>query len=201
MLPPTVGTASPRATDSPITQLLSAANNGDPAATADLMSALHHELRAMAAAQTARDKPGVGPQATTIVQEVYLRIFGNGPVDFANRRHFFAAAAETMRRIRIDDARKRKRDKRGGGKTPVSLDGEIENRIAADDTDVDLLLGVDEALERLAAEAPRPAKVVEMRYFAGLSVDETAAAMDISARTVDMDWAFARAWLHRELSK
>jgi RNA polymerase sigma factor (TIGR02999 family) len=136
-------------------------------------------------------------QTTVLVSEAYLRLVGDADVQWANRRHFFAAAARAMRRIRIDDARKRQRLKRGGGR-PV---GQLEDDPAAFDQDATELLAIDEALSKLEKADPRKAEVVMLRYFAGLSVEETAAALDIAPRTVDSEWRFAKVWLHRELSK
>ncbi len=150
----------------------------------------------MAAGQLAVEQPGATLQPTVLVHEAFLRLAGGADGQFQNRRHFFAAAACAMRRIRIDDARRRKRQKRGGGVAGRSLD---EAPPVFDD-DPDLMIALDDALDRLRTIDPRKVEVVEHRYFVGLTIDEAAAAMGVSPRTVDADWRFARAWLHRELN-
>ncbi len=182
---------------SPLTELLAAVSDGDPAAQGKLWSAIYGELRRVAQQQMAGETPGRTLQPTALVHEAYFRLFGDKKVQWANRRHFFAAAAEAMRRIRVDDARIRNRLKRGGGEQP----GAILDAPAVFDQDPIEMLAVDEALDRLGQTDARKAQVVKLRYFAGLTVDECAAVLEVSPRTVDKDWAFARAWLHRELSK
>lgn len=135
-------------------------------------------------------------QTTMLVNEAYLRLVGGGDVAWESRRHFFAAAAEAMRRIRIDAARRRGRAKRGGGRKRVGLDETLATG-RADPLD---LIAIDEALGTLEAENPRPAEVVKLRFFAGLGVEDTAAALGVSPRTVELDWRYARAWLHKALS-
>lgn len=135
--------------------------------------------------------------STSLVHEAFIKLTGGQPLRFDNRRHFFGAAANVMMQIRIDDAKARKRKKRGGGQRPISLDCEP----AADEQGPEEVLAIKELLDRLASIDQRKAEVVKFRYFAGLSVDETAEAMGISPRTVDSDWQFAKAWLHRELKK
>jgi len=180
-----------------VTQLLFAAGKGDATAANRLWSAVYDELHRLARGQLAREGRGCALDSTSLVHEAYLRLVGSEPVEWENRRHFFGAAARAMRQIRVDDARKRGRVKRGGEHRPSPLNAEPP--IFSDDpTEV---LAVDEALKTLEQTAPRQAQVVMLRYFAGLSVDETAAAMNISPRTVDAEWRFARAWLHREFSK
>ncbi len=181
----------------PVTQLLVAAGRGDAAAADRLWSAVYDELRRVARCQLAREGPGCTLDSTSLVHEAFLRLTGDEPIEWANRRHFFGAAARAMRRIRVDDARKRGRFKRGGGQQPELSN---EEPPVFDDDPVEVL-AVDEALQNLEHTAPRQAEVVMLRYFAGLSVDETAGALDVSPRTVDYEWRFARAWLHRELSK
>ena len=178
-----------------VTQLLSAAACGESAAAEALWQAVYAELRRMAVGQLAAEGVGRTLQPTALVHEVFLKLVGAEAGPFENRRHFFAAAGRAMRCIRIDDARRRKRLKRGGGEAANSL----EHDPPVFDDDPDLVLAVDEALERLRAIDPRRVEVVELRYFAGLSVDETAAAMGVSPRTVDSHWRFARAWLHQQL--
>ncbi len=203
----------------PITQLLAAAGQGDQAAQNQLWSAIYDELHRLAQCQMAGEAHGRTMQPTSLVHEAYLRLIGDEAVQWANRRHFFAAAAKAMRRIRVDDARKRKRLKRGGGRRQVPLDeqgvvgkgfpqGVVREGIHAPagrgtpgyDPDPAEMLAVDEALSKLEQEDPRKAEVVMLRYFAGLTGDETAQALGLSPRTVDSEWRFAKAWLHRELS-
>lgn len=182
------------ATDSnPVTELLCAAAGGDAAAQGRLWEVIYRELHRVARSQLAND--GCGLQATTLVHEVYLRLVG--AASFENRRHFFAAAANAMRRIRVDYARMRKALKRGAGRRPADLDGGV---LPVEADDPAALLALDEALARLEAEDAAAAEVVLLRYFAGLSIDETAETMGVSPRTVDMRWKYARAWLRRELS-
>jgi RNA polymerase sigma factor (TIGR02999 family) len=181
----------------PITQLLDAAGQGDAAAANRLWSAVYDELHRLALTQLAQEGPGYPLQTTDLVDEAYVRLIGDGPVEWANRRHFFAAAATAMRRILVDDARKRGRQKRGGGQTPEPLLDEPP----APGWDPVLVLAIDEALAKLEQADPPRAELVMLRYFAGLSIDETAAALGVSPRTVDTGWRFAKAWLHRELSK
>lgn len=180
----------------PVTQLLVAVGRGDAGAREELWTVIYEELRAMARRQLAAEAGGT-LQPTTLVHEAYLRLTADEDVRWENRRHFFAAAAQAMRRIRIDDARKRKRLKRGGGAKP----GPLQEAPPVFDQDPTEVLAVDEALTRLEREAPRKAEVVMLRYFVGLTVDETAEALGLSPKTVDNDWRIARAWLHGELSK
>ena len=158
---------------------------------------MYDELRKLAAARLAGEAPGNTLNATALVHEAYLRLVG--PADAArwdNRGHFFAAAAEAMRRILVEAARRKKREKHGGDRNRVDLGAA---QPAAPDARHDLV-ALDAALTRLAAEDPQAAKLVELRHFTGLSVAEAAQALGISPRTADRVWAFARAWLHRELS-
>lgn len=182
---------------SPITQLLFSASRGDEHAASRLWSAVYEELHRLAKAQLAREGAGCAMQTTSLVNEAYLRLVGKEPVEWANRRHFFGAAAKAMRRILVDDARNRRSLKRGAGRRLASMHHEPA-MLASDFAEI---LALDEALQGLEQHDARRAEVVMLRYFAGLSVDETAAAMGLSARTVDSEWRFARAWLHRALSK
>ena len=179
-----------------VTQLLEAVGKGDGAANERLWRLLHTELHRLASRQLAREGPGA-MQTTSLIQEAFIKLTDGQPVQFSNRRHFFGAAANVMRQIRIDDARTRKRLKRGGGHRPIPLDREP----AVNEPDPAEILAINELVDRLAAMDPRKAEVVKFRYFAGLSVDETAEAMGISPRTVDSEWQFAKAWLHREMKK
>jgi RNA polymerase sigma factor (TIGR02999 family) len=179
----------------PVTQLLAAVGRGDGGASEKLWALIYEELRAVARHQLAGEDSAGTLQPTALVHEAFLRLTGGGGVQWANRRHFFAAAAKAMHRIRIDDARRRKRLKRGGGRRP----GVLGEGPAIFDQDPDEVLAIDEALGRLKQEEPRAAEVVLLRYFAGLTVNETAEALGVSGRTVKSDWQFARTWLHREL--
>jgi RNA polymerase sigma factor (TIGR02999 family) len=181
----------------PITQLLDAAAHGDSAALNRLWSSVYEELHQLARAQLAQESPGCSLQPTSLVSEAYLRLIGDGHVEWENRRHFFAAAAKAMRRILVDDARKRGRLKHGGGQPP----GPLPDGLPTPERDPAKVLAIDEALQKLEQTDPARAEIVMLRYFAGLSIDETAAALGVSPRTVDTEWRFARAWLHRELSK
>ena len=180
-----------------ITHLLAAASGGDEAAQRKLWDVLYGELRRLAHRQVTAEPPGRAHQTTSLVHEAYLRLLANEDVEWANRRHFFAAAAQIMREIRVDDARRRRRLKRGGGKVPSPLKEEP----AVFEREPSEVLAIHEALDRLAGEHERRAEVVKMRYFAGISIDECASALGVSPRTVDSDWRLAKAWLHRELSK
>jgi RNA polymerase sigma factor (TIGR02999 family) len=176
-----------------LTRLLDAAATGDRRAAADLLPLVYGELRALAAARLAAERPGDTLQPTALVHEAYLRLVG--PADAArwdSRGHFFAAAAEAMRRILVERARRKAGPARGGRLTRRELDAE---QPAAVDRGAERLLALDEALDRLAALEPRAAAVVKLRYFAGLTVPEAAAALGIAPRTADADWAYARAWL------
>jgi RNA polymerase sigma factor (TIGR02999 family) len=168
----------------------------------DLLAEVYAELRRLAAAQLAREAPGQTLQPTALVHEAYLRLVPLAPAESpgtqsVERNRFLAAAATAMRRILIDRARARKAQKRGGGRGRADVD---PDQVAAPERPDDLL-ALDEALTRLAEKDPRKVRLVELRYFAGLTLDEAAAALDISPATADRDWAFARAWLHRELSR
>ena len=181
----------------PVTQLLVAAGQGDAAAADRLWSTVYDELRRLARGQLAREHSGCSLDSTSLVHEAYLRLVGREPIEWANRRHFFAAAARAMRHIRVEDARRRGRFKRGGGRQASPLTDEPP---IFDDDPVEVL-AIDEALRNLEKVSPRQAEIVMLRYFAELSVDDTAEALGVSPRTVDYEWRFARAWLHRELSR
>ncbi len=177
---------------SDVTRILSAIEQGDGQAAEQLLPLVYDELRKLAAAKLANEKPGQTLQATALVHEAYIRLVDTDQAQHWNSRgHFFAAAAEAMRRILLNRARDKGRLKRGGQLRRVDLD-KIE--LATDAPDEDLL-ALDEALERLAEENQECANLVEMRFFAGLSVEEAGTAMGISARTARRHWAYARAWL------
>jgi RNA polymerase sigma-70 factor (ECF subfamily) len=187
--------------DSPgkqITELLDAASQGDAEAHQTLWSLIYTELHTLAKRQMVSEKPGRTLQPTALVHEAYMRLLGNGAAEWANRRQFFAAAANVMRHIRVDDARMRKRLKRGGGEQPREL---IEGLAAVFEQDPTEVLAVDEALKRLQEKDHRKAEIVQLRYFAGMTVDETAAALEVSSSTVEKEWRLAKAWLYRELAK
>ena len=178
-----------------ITQILQTASNGDPKAAEHLWMMVYDELRAIARQQLAHESPGQTLQTTALVNEAYLRLIGDEQVQWENRRHFFGAAAQAMRRIRVDAARRRKRLKRGGDWKRIAA----EEGVPVTDENPDLILAVDEAVDRLEAMDARRAEVVKLRFFAGLRVEDVATALGVSPRTVELDWQFARAWLHREL--
>jgi RNA polymerase sigma factor (sigma-70 family) len=202
-----------------VTRLLVAIDRGDPSATDDLFPIVYDELRRLAAAKLARESPGQTLQATALVHEAYLRLLGGerhdrsesgdtpvesrAPADrsespaWQSRGHFFAAAAEAMRRILVEQARRKHRIKRGGDRVRVELEvAEIAVEPPSDD-----ILALDEALAKLESEHKTKAEVVKLRYFAGLTIEDTAAALGISTPTVKRYWAYARAWLLREISK
>ncbi|HKA05818.1 MAG TPA: ECF-type sigma factor [Gemmataceae bacterium] len=172
-----------------VTQLLDAAAAGDRRAAAELLPVVYDELRKLAAARMAREAPGHTLDATGLVHEVYLRLVGGQRFD--HRGHFFAAAAEAMRRILVESARRKATQKRGREGERVDLDPE---RFAAPDRPDDLL-ALDEALGQLAESEPQVAELVKLRYFTGLSIPDAAEALGVSPRTADAWWAFARAWL------
>ena len=176
-----------------LTLLLKAACSGDPQAHSRLYEAVYAELRRLARANFRRESPGHTLQPTALVNEAFLRL---APAcSFENRRHFFGAAAEAMRRILVDHARQRGAGKRGGGLERVTLSGVDVSR---DDALVDVL-AVDSALTELGASRPRLAELVSLRCFAGMSIEEAAQALDVSQATAKRDWAFARAWLAERL--
>ena len=181
---------------SEVTRILSAVEQGDPRAAEQLLPLVYDELRKLAAQKLAQEKPGQTLQATALVHEAYLRLVGNGEEPhWDNRRHFFAAAAEAMRRILVENARRKQTHKHGGGQQRQDLDAEA---LVASEPNVDLL-ALDTALHRLAESDPLKAKLVELRYFAGLTGDEAAAALGMSASSADRLWVYTRAWLRREL--
>ena len=176
-----------------VTRMLNAIRTGEASASSELMTVLYTELRRIAAAKMAREQPGQTLQATALVHEAWLRL---GDDVFESRAHFFSAAAEAMRRILIESARRKSSAKRGARAEHCNID-EIE--IAAPLEDEDEMFAVNDALDRLAAYDPRKADLVKLRYFAGFSVEEAAEVLGVSVRTAARDWDFARAWLHREI--
>ncbi len=181
--------------ETPVTQLLAAVGQGDHLAAERLWGLIYEELRAIARRQMAGEASASALQPTALVNEAYLRLTANEDVQWENRRHFFAAAAKSMRQIRVDDARKRKRLKRGGGQRPRSL----EREPAVFDQDPVEVLAVDEALRLLEQKHPRKAEVVVQRYFVGLTVEECAEVLGLAISTIEKDWHFARSWLRRAL--
>jgi len=181
---------------SDVTRILSAIEAGDPHAAAQLLPLVYDELRGLAAARLAEERPGQTLQATALVHEAYLRLLGDDPEQpWDNRGHFFASAAEAMRRILVENARRKRGLKHGGGRQRQPLD---PNCIAAPEA-ADDLLALDEALTRLAAAEPEVAELVKLRYFAGLTIPQAAAQLQISPRTADAWWSYAKAWFQAAL--
>jgi RNA polymerase sigma factor (TIGR02999 family) len=182
---------------SEVTRILSAIEDGDPHAAAQLLPLVYDELRSLAAQRLAQEKPGQTLQPTALVHEAYLRLVGAGQADhWDGRSHFFAAAAEAMRRILVESARRKNSLKRGGVRVRESLD---EAEIAVPQPREDLL-ALDEALDRLAALDPLKAELVKLRYFAGCTIAEASRLLNISTTTAERHWAYARAWLHQEIA-
>lgn len=179
------------------TVLLAAAEQGNPKAAGQLLDLVYEELRRLAAFKMAQEAPGQTLQPTALVHEAWLKLIGAGERKFANRAHFFAVAAEAMRRILIDRARRRQTQRHGGQFERVELD---DTGLAAPAED-DELLAVDEALEKLSRDFPAQAQVVKLRYFGGMTNEEIAQALDLSVSTVKNYWAFARAWLFDAIRK
>jgi RNA polymerase sigma factor (TIGR02999 family) len=181
---------------SEVTRILGAMQQGDPHAAAELLPLVYDELRKLAAQRLAQEKPGQTLQPTALVHEAYLRLVGGGQGPHWNGRgHFFAAAAQAMRRILVENARRKRRLKRGGGAAREALD---EANLVAP-TVPDNLVALDEALSQLAAVDPRAAELVNLRYFAGFTIPQAAEALGVAPRTADHLWAYARAWLLHKL--
>jgi RNA polymerase sigma factor (TIGR02999 family) len=179
-----------------VTCILDALEKGDPGASERLLPLVYDELRRLAADKMAHERPGQTLQATALVHEAYLRLVGNPSNQLWNSRgHFFAAAAEAMRRILVEKARRKNRLRHGGELRRVDFDSKLLVSEEADEN----LLNLDEALRRLAGEDPQAVEVVKLRYFAGLTIEDTASALGISVRTANRHWAYARAWLYRQL--
>ena len=179
-----------------VTRILNAIDQGDPQAAEHLLPLVYDELRKLAAQNLARERPGQTLQATALAHEAYVRLVGNnGAQEWNSRGHFFRAAAEAMRRILVEQAHRKNRVRHGGELRRVDFDSELQISDEADEN----LLALDEALQQLATEDGQAADVVKLRYFAGLTIEETASALGISVRTVNRHWAFARAWLYRQL--
>jgi RNA polymerase sigma factor (TIGR02999 family) len=182
---------------SEVTRLLAAVETGDPHAANQLLPLVYDELRRLAADKLAQESPGQTLQATALVHEAYLRLAPAGGTQWAGRGHFFAAAAEAMRRILINRARDKGRLKRGGGRRRLELD----HLTVADQSGDEELVALDDALRRLELENKPCAELVKLRFFAGMTMDEAAAALDIAPRTAHRYWAFARAWLYDVLNR
>lgn len=184
---------------SDVTRILSQIEAGDPSAAEKLLPLVYQELRKLAASRLAHERPGQTLQATALVHEAYLRLLGNDPngQSWDDRGHFFAAAAEAMRRILIDQARQKESLRRGG---PMQRHDIVHVEIVASEPVVDLL-SLNDALERFERLDPQKAQLVKLRYFAGLTIPQAADALGISSTTADRHWAYARAWLHSELSR
>src|SRR6516162_6305283 len=181
---------------SDVTHILSAIEAGDPSAAGELLPLVYDELRQLAAQKLVQEKPGQTLQATALVHEAYLRLVGAQNVQsWDSRGHFFAAAAEAMRRILINRARDKKRAKRGGDRCRVDLD-RIEIAL---DTNDEQLIALDEALSQLAVEDPDAARLVNLRFFAGLTQKDAAVSLGLAPRTAERQWAYARAWLYARL--
>ena len=181
---------------SDVTQILFEIESGDPKAAEQLLPLVYDELRKLAAAKLAQEKPGQTLQATALVHEAYIRLVDAEKAQHWNSRgHFFGAAAEAMRRILVETARQKKRRKRGGGQQGRPL---AEAELLADDR-MDEILGVDTALDDLAAQDPQAAALVKLRFFAGLTNEEAAAAISVSTRSAERIWVYAKAWLRETL--
>jgi RNA polymerase sigma factor (TIGR02999 family) len=181
-----------------VTQILSQIESGDPSAAEQLLPLVYEELRKLASAKLVQEKPGQTIQATALVHEAYLRLVDDATArGWDNRGHFFAAAAEAMRRILVESARRKRRLKHGGDLVRQELD---ESGLMATEAPENLL-ELDAALQKLAQKDARKAELVKLRYFAGLTVQQAAEALGIAPSTADRDWAYAKAWLLREISK
>jgi RNA polymerase sigma factor (TIGR02999 family) len=184
--------------DSEITQLLASLKDGDrTAVAARLMPLVYDEFRALAARYMRHERPDHTLQPTALVHEAYLRLIDQTRVDWQGRTHFFAVGAQAIRRILVDHARQRQRQKRGGAAGRVALD----ESVALAPQRSEEILALDEAMQKLAELDPRQAEVVEMRFFGGMNVEEVAGVLGVSKRTVEGDWTMARAWLMRELTR
>jgi RNA polymerase sigma factor (TIGR02999 family) len=187
---------------SDVTRILAAVEQGDPSAVDELLPLVYDELRRLAAQKLSRERPGQTLDATALVHEAYLRLVegaageADGGRNWQNRRYFFAAAAEAMRRILVENARRKGRDKHGGGRqrVPADLDALSAGETAKE------LLALHDALERFAAHDPLKAKLVELRFFAGLTLEQAAACLGISLSTADRAWRYARAWLYAAMA-
>ncbi|MEQ1826537.1 MAG: sigma-70 family RNA polymerase sigma factor [Pirellula sp.] len=178
-----------------VARVLRQVASGDPAAAGDLLPLVYDQLRALAQQRMMQERPGHTLQATALVHEAFLRLVGPRETPWAGQAHFYAAAAEAMRRILVDHARSRHRLKRGGAAVRIPLN--VLDLASAEDSEE--ILALDEAISRLEQQEPKVAEVVRLRFFAGLSIDQAAESLGVSPRTIDRHWKFARAWLFREL--
>ena len=184
-------------TDDDVTRLLGEASRGQRDALDRLYPLVYDELKRLAQSRLEHERPDHTLQATALVHEAYIKMIDQTRVEWQNRSHFFAIAAQAIRRILVDYARHRGRQKRGGGAKKLSIDDIMNLPDQAPSTD---LVALDEAIARLAQDDPDKAKVVEMRFFGGLTTDETAAVMGVSSRTIERHWEYSRAWLYRALT-
>jgi RNA polymerase sigma factor (TIGR02999 family) len=192
-------TSRSRASMSDVTRILLAIQQGDQRATEELFPLVYDELRRLAAQKLALERPGQNLQATSLVHEVYLRLVDvSREPSWNSRGHFFAAAAEAMRRILIEEARRRTRQKRGGGRQQVSLD-EAAALVRNGEHPAEDILALDEALNKFEAIAPAQARLVKLRYFAGLTIEDAANSLGISPATAKRQWVYARSWLYGQL--
>ncbi|MEP6733322.1 MAG: ECF-type sigma factor [bacterium] len=182
-----------------VTRLLHSASHGDSEALQRVLGLLHERLRRIARRQLAREDDGHTLETDGLVHEAYLRLEGLDRIQWRDRQHLLSMAARTMRRVLIDYAEQRRARKRGGGEVALGLE-EVDAMTSTLDRHADDLHALDEALERLSALSPRQGQVVECRFFVGLSIEETAEALELSTATVKRDWVLARAWLNRELT-
>jgi len=182
---------------SDVTRILAAIEQGDARAADELLPLVYQELRRLAAQKISREPPGQTLQATALVHEAYIRLVGSQAQNWSGRTHFFTAAAEAMRRILIDNARRKQRLKRGGGQQKVDIN-EAELAIEAPSDD---LIALDEALDKLAKTDKIKADLVKLRYFAGLTLEQAAGLLDLPERTAKRYWAHARAWLYRQVNE
>jgi len=178
------------------TEFLRDLSSGDTSAADRLMPLVYTELRQIAQGCLRNERPGHTLQPTALVHEVFLKLVDQTRVNYRGRTHFLALSAQAMRRILVDHARAKARDKRGGGRPRIELDESLTVSARRDED----LLALDEALEKLAKLDPRQAKIVELRFFGGMTVEEVAEALDVSKRTVESEWTMVRAWLRRELA-
>ena len=179
-----------------VTRILNAIDKGDAKAANELLPLVYEELRRLAAHKMSQEPPGQTLEATALVHEAYIRLVGSNSHGWSSRTHFFSAAAEAMRKILIDNARRKQRLKRGGGQNRVDLENA---EIAAAEPSTDIL-ALDEALSKLAKKDPVKAELVKLRYFAGLTIEQAAGMLGISITTTKRHWTYARAWLFRELT-
>ena len=187
-----------------VTVLLDKVRNGDPTAPGRLFTLVYDNLRQIARGQRRRQTSTETLNTTALVHEAFLKLFGAGTRDFKDRAHFMAVAATAMRQILIGHARRNTAQKRGGGQAPASLE-EIETALWSESgfapPAADALLALDAALERLQQQSERQSRIVECRFFGGMSIEETAAALEVSTATVKRNWSMAQAWLHREMQR